>query len=203
MERKSKAGLRAFCASMLGLTFSCRYYHELFLRGRPDLCKVMTRTRVKGNGMKAASSPSTEPNFYAMEPCYESDEPYVPPMEPICEEEDSEPAIHSIPMVSSMDSTASGALVPPAVVSQPSTPQQLAKAVADDWPMNVYIPLPSSTLDGPSFIDDDFFPSPPRNGDEVFFEGHKFRYLDYADVDNELEMLAADIPAQVSSFASV
>jgi hypothetical protein len=37
-----------------------------------DLCKKqMTRTRVKGNGSKAASSPSTEPNFYTMEPCYE------------------------------------------------------------------------------------------------------------------------------------
>lgn len=31
----------------------------------------MVRTRVKGNGSKAASSPSTEPNLYAMEPCYE------------------------------------------------------------------------------------------------------------------------------------
>jgi len=47
------------------------YYHELFIRGRLDLCKRMTRTRVKGNGSKAASSPSTEPNFYAMEPCLE------------------------------------------------------------------------------------------------------------------------------------
>ncbi len=36
-----------------------------------DLCKRMVRTRVKGNGSKAASSPSTEPNFYAMEPCRE------------------------------------------------------------------------------------------------------------------------------------
>lgn len=32
----------------------------------------MIRTRVKGNGKKAASSPTTEPNFYAMEPCPES-----------------------------------------------------------------------------------------------------------------------------------
>ena len=29
----------------------------------------MIRTRVKGNGTKAAASPSTEPNFYAMESC--------------------------------------------------------------------------------------------------------------------------------------
>ena len=38
-----------------------------------DLCKQMTRTRVKGNGSKAASSPATEPNFYSMEPCYEQE----------------------------------------------------------------------------------------------------------------------------------
>jgi hypothetical protein len=50
-----------------------RYYHELFLRGRPDLCRHMVRTRVKGNGMKAASSPNTEPNFYMMENCVEED----------------------------------------------------------------------------------------------------------------------------------
>ena len=36
------------------------YYHELFLRGRPFLCKRMMRTRIKGTGIKAASSPSTE-----------------------------------------------------------------------------------------------------------------------------------------------
>lgn len=45
------------------------YYHECFIRGRPDLCRFMVRTRVKGNGLKAASSPETEPDFYAMEPC--------------------------------------------------------------------------------------------------------------------------------------
>lgn len=32
-------------------TRTFRYYHELFLRGRPDLCRLMVRTRVKGNGM--------------------------------------------------------------------------------------------------------------------------------------------------------
>lgn len=32
----------------------------------------MTRTRVKGNGSKGASSPETEPNFYSMVPCVEA-----------------------------------------------------------------------------------------------------------------------------------
>jgi hypothetical protein len=37
----------------------------------------MLRTRVKGNGSKAASSPSTEPNFYDMEPCLAGETPQV------------------------------------------------------------------------------------------------------------------------------
>ena len=56
---------------ILTYTFLYRYYHELFLRGRIDLTKRMVRTRVKGNGSKAASSPATEPNFYTMTPCTE------------------------------------------------------------------------------------------------------------------------------------
>jgi hypothetical protein len=46
-----------------------RYYHELFLRSRPDLCRSMIRTRIKGTGIKASSSPDTEPDFYQMEHC--------------------------------------------------------------------------------------------------------------------------------------
>ena len=44
------------------------YYHELFLRGKPFLCKKMIRTKVKGTGFKAASSPDQEPDFYKMPP---------------------------------------------------------------------------------------------------------------------------------------
>lgn len=34
----------------------------------------MVRTRIKGNGMKAAASPNTEPDFYAMTICYEKND---------------------------------------------------------------------------------------------------------------------------------
>lgn len=42
------------------------YYNELFLRGKVFLSKRMVRTKVKGTGFKAASSPDNEPNFYEM-----------------------------------------------------------------------------------------------------------------------------------------
>ena len=44
------------------------YYHELFLRGRPQLCMRMHRQKVKGTGHKQPADAKTEPNFYAMPP---------------------------------------------------------------------------------------------------------------------------------------
>lgn len=42
------------------------YYHELFLKGRPQLCMRMIRQKVKGTGHKLPADTETEPNFYAM-----------------------------------------------------------------------------------------------------------------------------------------
>lgn len=42
------------------------YYNELFLKGRPFLAQDIQRTKVKGNGARAASNPDAEPNFYTM-----------------------------------------------------------------------------------------------------------------------------------------
>lgn len=53
----------------------------------------MIRTRVKGTGVKAAASPSTEPNFYDMEPCHEE-----------CDLGNQEVPIQCIPTVKSNES---------------------------------------------------------------------------------------------------
>ena len=42
------------------------YYHEYFLRGKPYLTVHITRTKVKGTKIRAASSPDEEPDFYTM-----------------------------------------------------------------------------------------------------------------------------------------
>ncbi len=45
------------------------YYHELFLRGRPFLCRAMVRTKIKGKSrLRASDLAGTEPDFYKMPP---------------------------------------------------------------------------------------------------------------------------------------
>jgi hypothetical protein len=41
------------------------YYHEQFLRGKPELAQIIPRLEVKGKGSRRASD-SLDPNFYAM-----------------------------------------------------------------------------------------------------------------------------------------
>ena len=47
------------------------YYHELFLRGRPDLAKIMFRTRAKGNMARQDGSQVVrdDPDFYSYPYC--------------------------------------------------------------------------------------------------------------------------------------
>jgi hypothetical protein len=43
------------------------YYHELFLRGKRDICRNIRRRQVKGTGTRKPDAPESEPNFYLME----------------------------------------------------------------------------------------------------------------------------------------
>jgi hypothetical protein len=61
------------------------------------LCARMVRTRVKGNGSKAASSPSTEPNFYDMEPCVAGETPTA--ADTCVEEEEEDEEEVNIPFI--------------------------------------------------------------------------------------------------------
>jgi hypothetical protein len=44
------------------------YYHENFLRGKPELLSYMVRTSVNGRGFRQRANPDSEPNLYALEP---------------------------------------------------------------------------------------------------------------------------------------
>jgi hypothetical protein len=191
-----------------------------------DLCKRMARTRVKGNGSKAASSPSTEPNFYVMEPCQASAQPmfsedlgqddlqvfvtiedvdtakeitddeevvrlqmksvesaetmspfgesraYVPCTPPHSpREERSESFSSTPPPVPSAPSSSSLPIVSPfearALVSPPSSPQLISR-----------ISIPCVF---PVGLEEDI-----HSGDQVFFEGLPFHYLETKDVEDSL-----------------
>lgn len=43
------------------------YYHELFLRGKSNLCPHILRTRIKGPTRRVTPDPNNEPRFYKME----------------------------------------------------------------------------------------------------------------------------------------
>lgn len=150
------------------------YYHELFIRGRPDLCRRMVRTRVKGNGMKAASNPQNEPNFYAMEEC-----------KSIYDDEDSPILMQT----ESLDETLLDINKPPEVTHKPivtpvQSPRQSLSLLHNPPESIMMLELvePPKVMD---FMDDVFLGSvvseetTPHNGDEIFFEGHKFCYLDH------------------------
>lgn len=144
--------------------------------------------------MKAASSPETEPDFYAMEPCLGVNSTSLVSDDSSREEEvgglwtikaDPIPSsfMKPVPSVSSFD--------PPAIVSLPSSPEQSVRPVTTElpegWPvLSLSIPEPASVDDmNMSNIgnDDGDVDSFPKNGDEVFFEGLKFRYLDHVELD--------------------
>lgn len=42
------------------------YYHQLFLRGKPELLRGMKYQKIKGTGNSAAPNPEGEPDFYEM-----------------------------------------------------------------------------------------------------------------------------------------
>ena len=168
------------------------YYHELFLRGRPDLCRNMIRTRVKGNGMKAASNPQNEPDFYAMKVCPKTT--LIPPKREVSEQ-------------SLIDSTETKKIVRPMIlppkkktrVRMNQEPKLVTPVCSPGRPKIHFVQPPALLsmsfleLPDPTESSDDrpeVSKSPStvssdeglHSGDEVFFEGYKFRYLDRVDL---------------------
>lgn len=215
------------------LLLSYRYYHELFLRGRIDLCSRMVRTRVKGNGSKAASSPSTEPNFYNMEPCVAGETPKVVASSSLkVEEESSDPYLQEDEMeedlvrVETPEHMVSGLDYDAALEEDPVTPVSKATPLWDENDENdlgiidlekvastteakftclppVVTPIDTSTRRLVSSGMENLppmlpmvgsFGSIPRfehvdeihSGDQIFFEGLPFHYLEMRDIEESL-----------------
>ena len=83
------------------------YYHELFLRGRPQLCLRMQRQKVKGTGHKQPADVQTEPNFYSMSPSKASDSQPPTPLQS-AEQHSSPPASLTASMAAGKEQTRPG-----------------------------------------------------------------------------------------------
>ena len=200
-----------------------------------DLCKRMVRTRVKGNGSKAASSPSTEPNFYVMEACQETDIPHrvrdmsdefsedeasVRPFDlpldhgTLEEEDDNRLCSNSVVMMTE-DSVEFTREVPSLFLASVTPPHRIGRSgsicsatssVENRPSLPIVSPVESRTLVSPprskkqllslsippplpSVEDDDSFQrhmDDLHSGDQVYFEGLPFHYLETKDVEPNL-----------------
>ena len=157
----------------------------------------MVRTRVKGIGMKAASSPATEPNFNLYPTC-----PVQGPLKSCrrgdnddeasmashkteervnsntCHDKDSSEDEYNMPNL-------------PNIISPPESPVMSSASI-------VQVPdlLPSCLLDVAKEQEDDnvvLDSIMPHTGDEVFFEGQQFCYLDHLDLDDIQEINVTNV----------
>jgi hypothetical protein len=129
--------------------------------------------------MKAAASPATEPDFYAMEPCPDADSVKddrlfdEPKYDPLVFEETSQLSLRDIAhsFFSGLRPTTPvysiGALLP--VVSEPTSP---VFTVPPDDMMALYYQQSFGCQESKFHFE---------NGDEAFFEGRKFWYLETCD----------------------
>ena len=129
--------------------------------------------------MKAASSPATEPNFYSYESC--------PPTGSIKAVSDDTDGSVSSRNTESCINTVFSTPVMPNIVSPPGTP------ILSSATVKMSDSMPSSCLLDIGQIEDDEEKFTPHTGDEVFFEGHKFRYLDHLDLDDVHEITVTNV----------
>lgn len=142
------------------------YYHELFLRGKPFLCKRMMRTRIKGTGIKAASSPQTEPDFYAMPPVQDFSESSCSLEEIISAHQN--PNNNGKMMIRARPQSVIGPNM------QSKIPIIAATVIPKAPAMVTPIHAPASSPDSPSEMN----LSDPHQDIIVNFEGQQFHYLD-------------------------
>lgn len=183
------------------------YYHPLFLRQREYLCERMNRTRIKGNGMKAVPSPSTEPDFYKM--------PYCPALT-TNHTDDVIKSLNIKPESAIAGNTSLASLFryqPRASIVSTSS-HEPPSPIGSDHKLVIeshsdYVSSIRNCLDAPvpqikTLKGNERYACTTslHDGDLAFFEGQQFRYLEMSD-DEEAYLLTSDTGNVVSYLEEV
>ena len=166
------------------------YYHELFLRGKDNLCSLMVRMRVKGTKIKSSSCPENEPNFYRMAPVGKSTlscDNHSISDEGTVASQRLPPLMNSIDLVKNRsapkvvvsddcDSSSSESASTGAFKCFPEPPKQTYLLYASQNRIPQLVSPPMELLRAP-IISDQVIPEPKP----VSFEGKAFYYIDSID----------------------
>jgi hypothetical protein len=158
------------------------YYHELFLRGRPNLSTHIYRMRVKGTRIKCASCPESEPNFYrmtALEQCSSVDANHISEDETVSSHNDQS-SCHDDKCGSYTDSSSEtnmGDHFDSSHAQKVNAESHMYTTSKSTFPSQVITQLypDSSTSSMPPLLDSNSF---DHDHEAISFEGMEFHYLD-------------------------
>jgi len=147
------------------------YYHELMLRGRPFLAYRITRTRIKGTGVRPRANPDSEPDFYSM-PAIDTDSPAPLPVDEEEEEVEEEVTAEDV-METEEDDTRKTPSPSPSVVDRRSPKEKLGQVFPNETVSSNVIPYETA-----SSCASDTRKSDGGDDEVIIFEGKPFHYLD-------------------------
>ena len=140
--------------------------------------------------MKAASSPETEPDFYAMEPCLPTSDGTTKVSERPTKEVQVLTTDKIMPLARESNSVSGAFPLRSLLAHQPHSSRRVSPDSSPRHPMTKTLSCLDMVGVIPPLLPDNYGSDAepaeelPHNGDEVLFEGQSFRYLDHLETES-------------------